>query len=319
MKLTEKEIDKLRIAAMKNNEEKLSELVSFVNEILLSEGCQTIDSTQIKFYPQSIGNTFIGETLTSTYLSEIIYRYYYPTAPSGIYAHFTTLEALESILVTEKKIRLTSMIKRKDDWEFKLFYEEHGITGYTREVGNTTLDETLMRELFYMSLTDNKTEEIDIKRGIWNYFGVYGKGVKIIFDISTQHIDFRKVCYQNEKIKNKEALLHKLEKGIYEKYKQHFVFASVSKIGGFYISKLFTDEFETRYLIKNGSGSYQLPFTFPIQYNPDQVPYISLNFHSKWGNFIPIKVQPGKNCERDKVLQIVNDSGLGLEVLPNAG
>lgn len=312
--MTNEEMDRLSAQARKNNIERIDELVTLVNEILIEEGCETIDKTQIKFYMEFIGNFSVGETMDNK-LSHIIFQYYYPTAQSGEYAHFTSIEALESIL-TNQKIRLTSMLKRKDEWEFKLFYEEHDITGYTRQHGGATYDEYLMSELFYLSLTKNQDSDTDIKRGMWGHFGKGGTGVKLVFDISTNHIDFRKVCYQNDRVQNGVALLQKLDAAIMARFNMPFVFESESKVGGFYISKIFNDEFETRYLIKKGSSNY--PFPFQILQNENGIGYIELDFVSRWGNFTPVKIQPGLNCDRNRVLQIVQNSGLNIEVLPNA-
>ena len=230
------------------NKTLLNELVELVNAVLIEEGCPLINGSQIKFYPQYIGNTGIGEPIDSS-LTNIIYDNYFPVAPSGQYAHFTDLIALESIL-SKQKIRLTSTIKRKDDWEFKLFYDDLNVTGFERPYRGGTYDDYLMNELFYLSVTENKEVGIDLKRGMWNHFGHAGTGVKMIFEIETSHRDFRQVFYQNAKSMEGKSLLHKLNDRIESRFGKPFVFNSLSKIGSFYISKCFQDEFESRFLIK---------------------------------------------------------------------
>jgi hypothetical protein len=305
--------ENLRHEAEVLNRTRRQELVDLVNSILSEEHCPPITVSQIKFYPQYIGNTGIGLPIDKG-LTKIIYNYYYPPAPNGEYAHFTDLSALESIL-TFKKIRLTSTIKRKNELEFKLFYEDHDIDGFKRPADASTQDEQLMNDLFYLSLTENRESLIDIKRGMWKYFGKGGTGVKLIFDISTVHSDFRKVYYPDSPFSTDKKLMIKLMERINATFGKPFLFNSISKFGAFYIHSDFDDECETRYLIKRHSDDY--PFSFSIQHQ-GTIPFIELDFVSPWGSFLPIKVQPGLNCNRAAVQSIVDASGLTLEVLPSA-
>lgn len=305
--------EKLRQEADILNRTRRQDLVDLVNTILGEEHCPHITENQIKFYPQYIGNTGIGMPIDKG-LTKIIYNYYYPPSPEGEYAHFTDLVALESIL-SSQKIRLTSTIKRKDDLEFKLFYEDHDIEGFKRPADASTQDELLMNDLFYLSLTENKESAIDIKRGMWQHFGKGGTGVKLIFDIKTNHSDFRRVYYPNSAYDVDKQLVKKLMEGINNEFTKPFVFNSISKFGAFYIDSGFDDECETRYLVKRLSDDY--PFPFVVQYQ-DTIPFIELDFVSPWGSLLPIKVQPGLNCDRTEVQRIIYASGLTIEVLPNA-
>ena len=90
-----------------------------------------------------------------------------------------------------------------------------------------------MNDLFYLSLTENKEPEIDIKRGMWRYFGRMGTGVKLILDISTSHSDFRKVYYPNSTYSNDKQLLAKLTERIKAVFGKPFLFNSISKFGTF--------------------------------------------------------------------------------------
>ncbi|SFW89391.1 hypothetical protein [Chitinophaga sancti] len=301
----------LREADVLNKRERAG-LVELINGILQEEKCPLINENQIKFYPQYIGNTGIGVPIDTT-LTKIIYDHYYPPAPAGEYAHFTDLTALQSIL-TNRKLRLTSTIKRKHEFEFTLFYSDHDIEGFKRPIDNSTMEEGLMKDLFYISLTENKEPEIDIRRGMWQHFGKMGAGVKLIFDITTSHSDFRKVYYPNSSYAADKNLLAKLMDRISEVYGKPLVFKAISKFGTFYIDAGFEDECETRYLIKRYSDDY--PFPFVTHFHGD-IPFIELDFISPWGKLLPIKVQPGVNCNRDDVQSIVDASGMGLEVLPN--
>jgi hypothetical protein len=307
-------IEKLKQEANNLNRTRLQDLVNIVNNVLLTEGCPLINDTQIRFFPSYVGDTGVGATMDKQ-LSKIIYDYYFPKADSGLYAHFTSKEVLQSIL-SSQKVRLTSTIKRKGDGEFKLFYDDHLVDGYTKPYNaKSTYDEYLMSELFYMSLTKNQDESTDMKRGLWSYFGRGGHGVKLIFDIQSNHIDFRKVYYQSYQSLTQRALLHKLNSAVQTEFKRPLVFASISKIGSFYISLSFQDEFETRFLVKYASDDY--PFPFEIKKDGD-IPYIELDFYSMFGTFLPVKVQPGFYCDKNEVEKIVSSSGLNIEVLNNA-
>lgn len=298
-----------REAEVLNNTRK-EDLLNLVNTALAEEKCPLITENQIKFYPQYIGNTGIGKPIDKG-LTEIIYNYYYPQAPNGEYAHFTDLLSLESILES-KNIRLTSAIKRIDDLEFALFYEDHDIEGFKRPIDASTQEEALMKDLFYLSLTENKKPSIDIKRGMWKHFGKNGTGVKLIFNIVTTHVDFRSVYYPNSPYSVDKQLVSKLIERINRMFCKPFIFNSISKFGSFYIHSDFEDECETRYLIKRLTDDYPFPFTVQFHNN---IPYIELDFVSPWGSFLPIKVQPGLYCNRTEVQKIVNESGLNVEVL----
>lgn len=317
-----KQIDKMlkyeeleKIAHQKNSTD-IDELVDSVNSILENKTGQKISKNHIKFYPQYVGNTGIGETLDKK-LSQIIFDYYYPVASESEYAHYTSVDVLKSIL-SQKKIRLTSTIKRLKDNEFKLFYSDYNLKGYEKTENGNSLDEQLMSELFYISFTENKNEIWDDTRFLWDNFGKAGMGVKLIFDIETDHPDFRKVFYQSEETKSENSLLHSIAKMIDEKYQQVFVYAGVSKMGSFYIDEKFNQEIETRFLIKKWSDNYTNDFDFEILKDENGFSYIELDFQSNWGNFKLKQIQPGTYCNKSEIEEIVCKSGMDIEVLKNA-
>lgn len=305
--------DALRVEANQLNRTKKTELVLMINEILSKFNCPLINENQIKFYPQYIGNTGIGTPIDKQ-LTKIIYDHYYPAAKSGTYAHFTNLEALDGI-TNQRKLRLTSTYKRKDDLEFALFYVDHNIEGFKNATSTSASNDELMKNLFYISLTADQAMEIDIQRGIWDYFGVQGTGVKLIFDIETEHIDFRDVHYPNPKKTKSTQLFSRLENKIYSTFRKHLLFNSISKVGSFYIDSKFKDEFETRFLIKNLSDDYF--FNFEIL-NFNGIPYIELDFISEWAKIEPVKVQPGAECDCKLVQEILKKNDSKAVILPNA-
>ncbi len=312
------EYEKLEKIADELNKTELENLLQVVNTILLEKTGQTIEKEHIKFYPQYVGNTGIGETLNKK-LSNIIFDYYYPKATEKEYAHYTSLTALKSILIETKKIRLTSALKRLKDNEFKLFYADHNLKGYEKEENGFSYDEHLMRDLFYLSFTEVKNEILDDTRFLWDSFGKSGKGVKLVFEIETNHVDFRKVFYQGDETNPESSLLNLLAKEIYDKYDEKvFVYSGVSKMGSFYIDDKFNKEIESRYLVKRFSDDYGDKFNFEIKCDENDFPFIELDFESEWGNFKLTKIQPGKECNKLEVENIVKESGLKIEVLDNA-
>ena len=311
------EYEKLQKFANELNETQLNDLIEIVNKILQEKTGETIDKNHIKFYPQYIGNTGIGNTLDKK-LSNIIFDYYYPKATEQEYAHYTSVSALIGIICDSKKLRLTSPIKRLKDNEFKLFYSDHNLKGYEKEENNVSYDEQLMRDLFYISFTEVKNELLDDTRFLWDNFGGSGKGVKLIFEIKTDHPDFRKVFYKEQKTKSESSLLNVLAKEIYNKYEKVFVYAGVSKMGSFYIDDDFNKEIETRFLLKRWSEEYEDKFNFEIKNDENGNPFIELDFNSEWGEFKLTKIQPGKECDKQQIEQLVSESGLSIEVLNNA-
>lgn len=311
------EYEKLEKISNELNKTQLNDLIEMVNKILQEQTGETIDKNHIKFYPQYIGNTGIGNTLDKK-LSNIIFDYYYPKATEQEYAHYTSVSALKGIICDTKKIRLTSTIKRLKDNEFKLFYADHNLKGYEKEENGVSYDEQLMRDLFYISFTEVKNELLEDTRFLWDNFGGSGKGVKLIFEIKTNHTDFRKVFYKDQKTKSESSLLHVLAKKIYDKYEKVFVYAGVSKMGSFFIDEKFNKEIETRFLIKRWSDDYGDKFNFEIKNDENGHPFIELDFNSEWGEFKLTKIQPGKECDKQQIEKLVSESGLSIEVLNNA-
>ncbi len=248
-------------------------------------------------------------------MSNIIFDYYYPKATEQEYAHYTSVSALKGIICDTKKLRLTSTIKRLKDNEFKLFYADHNLKGYEKNEHGTSDDEHLMRDLFYISFTEVKNELLDDTRFLWDSFGGGGKGVKLIFEIKSNHTDFRKVFYKDQKTKSESSLLHVLAKEIYDKYEKVFVYAGVSKMGSFFIDEKFNKEIETRFLIKKWSDDYADKFNFEIKNDINGNPFIELDFISEWGEFKLTKIQPGKDSDKKQIEQLVRDSGFSIEVL----
>jgi len=278
-----------RIADL-NNKQNLEELVDLVNEVFSRNNInETINKTQIKFYADFIGN--IGN-IEDKKLSEIIFNAIYPTPSLDRYSHYTTFNGACSIL-KNKEFWIFNLIKNFDDDEFRLFYEEHNITGY-RDLSDTfgikTDYKSLMAEQFSLCLTS----ETNSSPELWNYFGYFGTGIKLTFEIDSKIPDFREVYYSDKNNPSQIKLLSDLTQTIEDKYQYVFNFTNISKIGAFYIHGKFNNEKEYRFLVKRTSDDYYAWDYEPIIFKED-VSYIVLPFESRLASFKLKKVSKGPN------------------------
>jgi hypothetical protein len=286
-----------RYEAMKARSEelqrdRLSELVSKFNEVLKHCNCPQITSNHIRFFPQHIGNTGYCVEMDKL-LSRIIYDHYYEPAESGRYYHYTSIEAFKSI-VDARVIRLSSPLKRIKDAEYSHAYDIY------RNLGLKTLEDdpvgfrNVMSELFYISLV--KAEDLTSHSAelLWERFGGNHTGVRLTLDIQSDHLDFRRVLYSQLDSNSGDDLVSRLSK-VCEMYELPLVFASISKFGAFYIRSSFSEENETRFLLKKGSDDY--PLNVEI-IDDGEIPHIELELDRlyDWGMFRLVEVQPGQQC-----------------------
>lgn len=288
------------------NHEKINDLVKLINNIFNRNGVtESINSTQIKFNADYIGNI---EGITDKKLSEIIFNSIYPKPNLKLYSHFTTYKGACSIL-KNKELWLFNLIKNFDAEEFRLFYEEHNITGY-RDLNETfgvkTDYRSLMAEQFSLCLTSDSNDSPTL----WNYFGYKGTGIKLTFEVESKIPDFREVYYSDKDNPKKIAVLADLFNTISKEYNYPLNFTYTSKIGAFYIHGKFNNEQEYRFLVKRDSDSYGAWEFTPITFK-DDISYIVVPFSSRLAEFKLKKVTKGPNCSSndfDKIKQIINDN-----------
>lgn len=294
----------LRIAEQLNRE-KIDELVRLINDIFNRNGLtETIDNTQIKFNADYIGN-IVG--IEDKKLSEIIFNRIYPKPNLKLYSHYTTFQSACNIL-DKKEFWLFNLIKNFDDDEFRLFYEEHNITGYkdlNETFGVRTDYRSLMAEQFSLCLTS----ETNTSPNLWNCFGNGGTGIKLTFEVDSKIPDFREVYYSNKGNPKQIALLADLFDTVEKTYNYLFNFTYISKIGAFYIHGKFDNEQEYRFLVKRDSDSYGALDFKPITFQ-DDISYIVLPFSSRLAEFKLKKVTKGPNCmtsDFDTIKQIISN------------
>lgn len=297
--------ERLRAANQLDND-KREELVQLINSILNNNSVpEVINSSHVRFNADYIGN-IVG--ITDKKLSEIIFNAIYPAPKLKVYAHYTTFNGACSIL-KNKELWMFNLIKNFDAEEFRLFYEEHNVTGYRdiRETFGVRTDyRSLMSELYSLCLTS----DVNNSSTLWNYFGYQGTGIKLTFEIDSKIPDFREVYYSNKDTPKQIKLLSDLFNEISEKYNYPFNFTYISKIGAFYIHGKFKNEQEYRFLVKRGSDNYDAWDFTPVTFK-DDISYIIVPFSSKLAEFKLKKVTKGPNCKKEDfsiIKKIIEDN-----------
>lgn len=289
------EYDKKRIRSEQLNNTRHDELVDFVNAILSDHGINsTINKEQIRFYPDYVGN--ISDPIKDKALSTIIFNHCFPPPSLKTYFHFTSFSALKSIL-TQGRIRLSNLIKRYEDGEFYEFYDKHGLDGYQKGGnvwGMEINTESIMRETFYLSLSGS-----GIGDEKWREFANNGEGVRLEFEISTEHPDFRQVFYPTRGVDYLPLMKDLFEK-IRERFGYLFNFTYSSKIGSFYLRGKYSSEDEYRFLIKSTTSEYGAYDLISCITDPSKgEAFIEIPLVSRFGEFKIVSVQPGYNFDND--------------------
>jgi len=209
---------------------------------------------EIHVHPES---EIVIERLSSKgSLSHGLIAHFLPKATAGAkFSHFTTLSAFREILGTNE-LRLSSLLKRFDEHEFRSFSDDFGLSGYLDKSNGEPYCKTLMANLFYTSFTAPEPHNSNY---MWRHFGDQGIGVKITFEISPIELrsELRPVRY-NSKNDAAKSLIFSIMGRIKAECGRHFVMRGISRIGAFYLPLGYSleKEEETRLLVKfSSSGS----------------------------------------------------------------
>lgn len=243
-------------------------------------------------------------------LSNIIFNHYYPEPKNTTFYHFTTLDSFKSIVLNDE-IWLFSLTKRFEDEEYRLFYVDHQMYGYTeRREGDKKMEVSIMEETYYSSFT--RAGEIEDEEPFWNSFGDKGNGVRLEFEIKPKLCDFRNVYYEREN--DSKLLLHNINIALKKDLAGRVLLTpGLSKIGAFYIKGDFETETETRIIIKKVSDSYNFDFE-EFQFNKS-VNYIKLKFESPFASIKLLSVKAGKPENRQKVEEIVSKKSTSIKII----
>ena len=286
--------------ANERNRNEMTVLLDLVNSVLKKYSiADTVSNQHIKFYSDYIGNI---SDLKNKKLSELIFNKYFPPPSLKTYYHYTSLAAAESIIVN-KTLRLSNLLKRFNDGEYRTFYDDHGMDGYM--VGGTVLgvdtgERAIMKDIYFLSLTSLAFDFAGETK--WLNFGDHGHGVRLEFEITPKHDDFREVYYSLYQNENCIPLLKELFAEIKAAYGIPFNFSYSSKIGAFYIKGPFENEKEFRFLVKTTADNYKASHIQPVITDEDnQIAYIELPFSSEFADFKLISIQPGYNCSENDI------------------
>lgn len=285
---------------------RISEAVEAINQIFSEYGIeQKITKNDIKFTDSFLTNNHYTEKVdieTTLFkslrrLSQIIFEHYYPKPKGNKFFHYTTVSALKGILKNELKLK--PLIKNENYSEFKLFYQDHNLEGYTRNIDERgiLMERVLMEQCFAICFASpiDLTQHKD--KTLWSSFADNGGGVRIEFQIDTQHPDFRQIFYHKNLDKGK-LLLNRLAKDTLEKFNRTFALAGVSKIGAFYLPGDYDIENEVRFLFKKFTDEYNFLFD-------DSNGYIMLPFESDFAKISITKIRAGKLCDIENIRSIL--------------
>lgn len=296
----------------------ISDAVKTINDIFKKFGIQyTVNCNDIEFSNSFLWNKpylvwdkelDINLVLRKPRLSEIIFNHYYPKPTSTTFYHFTTYRNFISI-IKNKELWLFNLMKRFHQGEFRLFYKDHGLTGYETNTDDNgvVMESSLMQQTFYTSFAKSSTIPLADEENLWYSFGEGGLGVRLEFEITPKgtYTDFRNIFYKQDKNSSKDLLINELVSVVQTKYNRIFTLSGLSKIGGFYLQGDFDTENETRLLIKQSTDDYK--FDFAINNFNGDIKYIKLKLFDNPLVEIKIKsVQPGFHISDNRVEKVLD-------------
>lgn len=231
--------------------EELEKIQDSINSVLRKHGVKEIDKSAITVTDKTI-NDFLKEEKT---LSNAIIDKLWPSIDQKIVYHYTSKEAAESIL-NSSTFRLYNISKRFNEGEIVSFCNNHGLTGYLKDVnGEPYYKAQIMRNMYYSSFTDTNLTE-DEESYFWRTFASID-GVRLKLNIKASNPNFRRIVYEK---KNGQPIpiLRDLVHEIRNNHGREFMLSGVSRLCAFYLSKCFDVENEYRILFRDwGDGNVE--------------------------------------------------------------
>jgi hypothetical protein len=295
----------------------LGQTVDFINTFFKENRVDgSVDITDIKFSDQALSEAIDfnksknGSIIRKRNLSDIIFNSYYPRPRNTTFYHFTSLNSFLSI-IEKSELWLFYLKKRFSQGEFREFYADHGLTGYDKKKHNSEEKDyfhSIVNETFYISFARSNTINTEEQDDLWVSFGDEHKGVRIEFEIDTEHEDFRNIYYRDNNLDLETLLLNKFEHVIQKKFNRIPIISGVSKIGAFYLHGDFDTEHETRFVIKKYTDTY--PFKFKIESTSEGFDFIRLPFDSDYGKFSIKSVKAGKLLKKNGLLRALQNHSI---------
>lgn len=308
----------------------LKESVSIVNQIIthpLFNNNQTINESDVEFTDYTYGARKIpsrqetieenGDRLidlsfnSDRKLSQILFDIYYPKATEESYYHYTTLSAFRNIVTG--KLRLKQLITNENYSEFRTFYEDHNILGYfhNRDYDGTIMKDALMKEIYTFCMASKEGLTQKNEDSLWSSFADNGRGIRLEFEINTEHPDFRRIFYKEKTFDKRDLVINRLQAFVKNLYERELYVPGISKIGAFYLPGLYKIENEVRFVIKKHTDEYDFEFD-------DERGYLILPFQSKYAEFKLKKVKIGDECSeeaRNQIKQLIIENDYSEDII----
>lgn len=297
------------------NRNQINEALSFINDVFSEPDYNiadrvTLDDIQFTYHfltnkhyvEKSEEETIVIKKYRR--LTQIIFDFYYPKPTGSKFYHYTKLSALNGILKNELKLK--PLITNENFDEFKTFYKDHNLIGYsinTDESGKL-MEQVLMEQCFAICFASPIGLTAEKEKTLWYSFADNGGGIRIEFDIKSNHPDFRKIFYHKTDFDKSKLLLNRLNKDTQERFDRIFTVAGLSKIGAFYLPGYYDIENEVRFLIKKFTDDYEFCFD-------DSKGFITLPFDSDFANISIKKIKVGKTCSLENVKRILAENDYG--------
>jgi len=313
------------------NRNYLQEVVAIVNTIITNpiyNNSQTINSTDVEFTDYTFGAKKIvteraettdtnGDTLVevqfgSNYrISQILFDIYYPKANEDSYFHYTKISALRHII--KGQLKLKPLISNENYDEFRTFYEDHNILGYfhNKDYDGTLMKDALMKEIYAFCLALKTGLSKESEDSLWRSFADNGNGVRIEFEVKTQHPDFRKIFYKDKKLDTRDLVINRIQFITKNLYEREFYIPGISKIGAFYLPGMYKIENEVRFVLKKHTDEYDFKYA-------DDRGYLILPFKNDYAEFKIKKIKFGENCNtetKQELRQLIKDNGYSEEII----
>lgn len=193
-------------------------------------------------------------------LSDAITNYLWPSISSACIYHYTSKNAAESILKTNK-FRLNNIANRYSDGEIKTFCKAHRLQGYLEEdeKGDPKYKHLIMPNTYYASFTDTNLTK-DEEEYFWRNFASCN-GVRLKINVTASNPNFRRIHYQQVK-GEPISILTELTNCIRDNYKREFILKGISRLCSFYLSgENYGIENEYRALYRVWEGFCPQPIT----------------------------------------------------------
>jgi hypothetical protein len=230
-------------------------------------------------------------------LGQFFFGDFFPQNSGPEYHHFTPPESFRGIIASGK-IRLSAVLKRFSEEEFRPFYDDHEIDGYKKRLeAGVPMEQRFVRDTFFWSLTSPNLDARE-EQNMWDCFAGQD-GVRLVFSITDVHTELRRVYYPTG---TKNIPLLKQMMGVACRSDKFLVFNGLSKMGFFYLPRMFKPENETRLLIKRDRAK---DLGLPVRFHPDGYDYLDLPFNNPLAKITLREVRLGPSADEKAIRPVL--------------